>query len=165
VPAPAPLRGDDAGWLPGGTAEGAAVTAQTARMATMGAVVGRDFEFTPCHYCGMPADTIDHVVPQVVLGAASLSTDPDVRTYFLRKHRVLTVDACRECNVLISSKYLPTLADRKTYLKARLRTKNRRLLAMPAWSPSELAQLSERLRNLVIVRQLQKEQIQRRLAW
>jgi hypothetical protein len=120
---------------------------------------------TPCYYCGLPAGSIDHVVPRSVIEMLGILQDPAVTGYMHDRHRVKTVPACLECNDLIGPKYFPTLAERRAYLKDRLRVRYRKFLELPNWSDSELAQLSDRLQKRVIGALEVQRIVQARIAW
>lgn len=60
-----------------------------------------------------------------------------------------TVPACGECNGLLGSVPLTTIAERAAHLVSRYRKKNARLLAMPDWSQEEIAQLGHSMRKSV----------------
>ena len=119
---------------------------------------------TPCYYCGLPADSTDHVIPRAVIEQIETLGDPDVLAEMYTRHRVRTVDACRECNSMLQSRYFSTLAERKAWMKDRLRTRYRRYLELPEWADTELMELSERLQMRVIASLEIKRIIQRRLA-
>lgn len=99
-----------------------------------------------CYYCGLLADTKDHVRPQSLGDRAaffaSSALPPDI-----------TVPACRECNCALGARFFRTLGDRKAWIKGRLRRRYRKLLQMPHWTDAELGRLSGMLR--VHVEQLQ----------
>ena len=120
---------------------------------------------TPCYYCGLPADTIDHVIPRHILESVAILGDPAVTAYYNRKHRIKTVPACRECNSLIGGKYFPTLAERKAYAKTQLRRHHRETLATGSWSDAELVDLEYALQTYVAGSVNAKTILLRRLAW
>lgn len=105
---------------------------------------------TACYYCGAVAETIDHVVPQIVLQTAALSNDEAVTKYLHRRHRVMTVPACRECNGLAGAKFFDTLEERRQHVKNALRRRYRRLLESPDWGDTELMDLDAPLRGLIL---------------
>lgn len=91
-----------------------------------------------CIYCGLLADTVDHVPPRSVrqtlvdLGIASRYPFQEVR-------------CCRECNVLLGARTLWTIALRKEYIKKRLRLRYHKFLAIPDWSTEDLDKLGRDL--------------------
>jgi hypothetical protein len=108
----------------------------------------------------MPADTIDHIPPRAVR-ATILSQGLGARFPFLE------VNACRECNGLLSNLTLWTTAVRKVHIKKRLRQRYAKYLRMPAWTDSELAEYDRRstlgshIWRGVIIKSITKQ----RLAW
>lgn len=120
---------------------------------------------TPCHYCGLPASTIDHVVPKVVLQQLAVLDDDPVTARIVRRRRVLTVDACMECNALLGARYFDTLAQRTAALKASLQKRYRRYLALPEWSDAEIAGMSDRLQRRVIASLEMRRLLLKRLAY
>jgi hypothetical protein len=131
------------------------------RLAVVTAIPGVE----PCHYCGLPADTIDHVVPQAMILDARDSGDEALLAAVTERRRRMVVPACRECNGLGRSVMDPTLAARTLRIKSRLRMRHRKALAMPDWSDTELMDLSERLRNLVIGAIYERDELRKRIAW
>jgi hypothetical protein len=119
----------------------------------------------PCHYCGMPADSIDHVVPQAVLDDARDSGDEALLAAVTERRRRLIVAACRECNSLARSVMDPTLAARTARVKVALRRRHRKALAMPDWSDRELMEVSVGIRLLVIHAINERDILRQRLAW
>lgn len=118
-----------------------------------------------CYYCGLPAGTIDHVVPQSLLDEWLRLGDVENYQLATGRGRVLTVPACQQCNSILGAKYDPTLLDRKSRLKTRLRQKYRRVLGMPDWTPEQLAALGPRLRQHVEQGLRLRALIRRRIAW
>ena len=119
----------------------------------------------PCYYCGLAADTVDHVVPQSLLDAVRGSGDDALIAAVTRRRRTMVVPACRECNMLAGAKYHETLDERARYVRERLAHRHRKVLSMPDWSPSELAELSANLRSLVIAGLVERDTVRRRLRW
>lgn len=89
-----------------------------------------------CTYCGLPADTIDHTIPQTIVKAAG---DAGVNLSSLTRIRYFTVHACRECNSTLGDRVFPTLEERRAFVKAHIRRKYRGELKMPNWTDEELA--------------------------
>jgi 5-methylcytosine-specific restriction endonuclease McrA len=112
----------------------------------------------PCHYCGLPADTIDHTIPQHLIARVDYSgiDIPD---------SLLTVPACRECNVLIGGSVFATVDERARYLKSRLRKRYRSVLKTPVWSTGELEEMSDKMREYISSAAKARKCIEDRLAW
>ncbi len=125
---------------------------------------GRD-DITPCYYCGLPATTVDHVIPQSLIKDLAILEDDYVTRQLYDRHRVREVDACRECNSALGAQYFDTLAKRKQWVQAWLRKRYKRVLVTPPWTDSELGQLSRRLQAHVIQSLDEKRVLLRRLGW
>lgn len=118
---------------------------------------------TTCHYCGMPASSTDHVVPQSLLD--SIKGEPELLRQLVSRRRTMTVPACLECNDLAGGTFQPTLAERTALVKSRLRKRYAAVLRTPDWSEAELKQLRPRLRKRVLTALETKLLIQERLAY
>lgn len=124
-----------------------------------------DEEALPCYYCGEPADTVDHVVPQSMLDAARDSGEEVLIAALQDRRRRMTVACCQECNNLAGAKYHASLIERSEYVRTRLGHRHRKVLTMPDWSATELMELSEQLRNLVLARLIERDLVRRRLRY
>lgn len=89
-----------------------------------------DPEIPPCHYCGMPADTVDHVPPR--------SVRPIILQQAATRWPFLEVPACHECNCLLGNREPWTIVARKKVIKEKLKRRYRRYLKIPDWTPQEL---------------------------
>ena len=115
-----------------------------------------------CYYCGVLADTVDHVVPRHLLeraGAAGISLAAVYRV------RLWEVPACRECNCLIGGAIFKTIKERVAYVKMRIRKRYSRLLRMPQWTEEELEEVGPGMRGFVANAQARRQYIRDRLAW
>ena len=119
----------------------------------------------PCYYCGLPAESVDHVVPQSMLDEWIRLGDLENYRLATGRNRRLTVPACQQCNSILGAKYDATLEDRRDRLKGRLRQKYARVLSMPEWTPDQLAELGPRLREHVESGLRLKALARRRIAW
>lgn len=119
----------------------------------------------PCYYCGEPADSVDHARPQSLDRALQALDAADRALVISRQPRRELVPACRDCNSVLGKKWFGTLAERRAYVKERLRARNARLLGSPSWSKDEIDTLGRTLRSAVELQQRKREVIQRRLAW
>ena len=111
-----------------------------------------------CYYCGLIADTVDHVTPRHVL-------DRREALGRMALPRVLTVPACRECNSAIGARIFPTLADRKRFVKDWLRRRHAALLRVPDWTEAELADLGPQMERYVRTGVRHRDIVRSRLAW
>ena len=116
-------------------------------------------EAIPCIYCGVPAETIDHIPPRAYreqVRIAGLSA----------RYPEIEVDACRECNCLLGARALWTVAVRKQFIKRSLRRRYRKYLLIPDWSKDDLieyqgARLTVYIETGMIIRDITKK----RIAW
>jgi hypothetical protein len=113
-----------------------------------------------CYYCGMPAMEKEHVIPVSIL-----KTMADVGIEEILCRRKHLVRACRECNTLIGSTYQTSLAERKAFLKTRLRKRYRSVLRMKDWTEEELSELGKTLRSHVETALRLRNIVEWRLAW
>jgi len=116
-----------------------------------------------CYYCGVPADSVDHVVSRAIL--RSLADDPEALAALTARGRVLEVDCCRQCNSLLSSDYDQTLGDRKARLRQQLQKRYTRLLETPDWTDSELGRMGPYLQQRIIAAIAKREWIRSRLNY
>jgi 5-methylcytosine-specific restriction endonuclease McrA len=119
----------------------------------------------PCTYCGLPADTEDHIVPMSLLARIEgLSTD--VRAEILAELPMLIrVYACRQCNSVLGNRVYRGIVDRRDAVKDYLRRKHKRLLKSPDWTDEEIDQLGYTLRDHVKNRMELKKVVKARLSW
>ena len=112
----------------------------------------------PCVYCGLVADTIDHVPPSSIrpsLIAAGLA----------RRYPFVEVPACRECNVLLGASHGLTVPERKRYLKRRLRSRYAKYLRVPDWNDYELGHLGPNLQRYIAAGLEKRRVAEDRLRW
>lgn len=95
----------------------------------------------PCTYCGMPANTIDHVPP--------ISARPILTSMGVSRWDFLEVPSCHECNSAIGAKALWTVRERKQWIKGFLSKKYKRILKMPNWTEEEISELGRGLKDHV----------------
>jgi hypothetical protein len=109
-------------------------------------------------YCGLYADTIDHIPPR--------SVRPTLQSQGLAdKYRFLEVHACKECNCLAGAHPPWTLAGRKKLVKNKLRKRYKKYLKLPLWSETELEELGRNMRSEVEQALLVKDMIEQRFKW
>lgn len=124
-----------------------------------------DYDVARCYYCGEPAGSVDHVVPQSMLEMLRIMGDDAVSAILARHGRRMTVPCCMECNSVLGNKYFDTLEKRKNYLKRRMRQRYKKILRTPDWSDRELSQLGDRLQEYVITAIVRRDIILRRLRY
>lgn len=113
------------------------------------------FERYDCIYCGMTAESRDHVV------AHSYESNSVSKDWSHDK----IVPSCKECNCLLSDLFLPSIAERADYITGILKVRYRKLLSSPDWSQKELAALGKRLRDYVKGEQNKKRTVQMRISY
>ena len=116
-----------------------------------------------CYYCGMPASDTEHVVPRVVLHMIEGLPISEQKAF--TRNRILTVRSCSECNHLLGPTVQGTLAERKRYLKERLRKRYRKILSMQDWTEEELNDLGGHLRGIVLAGIQERNRLRSRIAW
>ena len=126
---------------------------------------GEELELTPCYYCGIVADSTDHVIPRATIKTLQTLDDKSIKQLLQHPNRVTTVDACCECNSLLGASYQNTLAERKSELKKRLRRKYKKVLQTPDWTDEELSKLGYTLQTYITHCLYLKEILKKRLKW
>jgi hypothetical protein len=112
----------------------------------------------PCIYCGVVADTIDHVPPQ--------SARPRIIQMGMVSHyHFRTVPACRECNCALGTRSPWSLVDRKAWVKTWIKRRYARYLTIPDWEPEDLARLGPMLRKFTESGLAIRDVTRKRLAW
>ncbi len=109
-----------------------------------------------CAYCGVVADTYDHVPPLSMVHAMGVGQF---------EGRMWRVPACRECNSLLGSAPLVTVAKRREFVKKRLRVRYAKVLRLPSWSDAEIEGLGRGLQDVILEGASIREWVRRRLAW
>jgi len=111
----------------------------------------------PCAYCGLPADSIDHIPSQCM--RAKLIALGEYRGVWKE------VPACRWCNSVLGRLALLTIDDRRQHIKASLRRKFKRLLKARIWSDEEIDEMGGGLRSYLRESKAKALEIRSRLAW
>jgi hypothetical protein len=111
-----------------------------------------------CFYCGLPASTIDHVIP-----ISYIEQILDIDGAIPRP--LYKVSACTECNCLSSSNVFNSIDDKKAFVKRRLKRRYAKYLNMPHWDQSEINKLGYNLKSNVLNANKIKEQTQKRLQY
>ena len=94
-----------------------------------------------CIYCGLPADTRDHVPP--------LNRVEDYQHIGLAQEFYLKVPSCKQCNSLANEHLQDSIFDRIEFVKDKLARKYARLLKSAHWTEDELEELGPVLRSQV----------------
>jgi hypothetical protein len=115
-----------------------------------------------CVYCGVIADTVDHVVPKWLLNRAE-GMNLDLSKLFRLKR--WEVPACRECNSSLGNRIFPTLAERRKAVKQGIRRRYRKILRVPNWTEEELAEMGPNAQREIRRAIAQRDWVRERLAW
>ena len=107
---------------------------------TLSSALYKAIDVTACIYCGLVADSLDHVIPRAWVSIARRKGRGDLG---------YRVPACMECNSLLGSKALHTVEERKEFIFKRLQSRYRHTLRVPHWWDTELDELGPRLRQMV----------------
>jgi hypothetical protein len=116
-------------------------------------------EVMVCYYCGVPADSKDHVTPRALKSMIGNEIENPVRS------TAFTVSSCRECNSALNCGVYETLTDRKFAAKEHIRKKYGKYLKIPEWTEDELAELGHSLRSHVLHGIAMKKLTRMRLNW
>jgi hypothetical protein len=111
----------------------------------------------PCTYCGVAADSIDHI-PSRCMRAKLIALGEYSGVW-------KEVPACRWCNSTLGRLALLTIDARRQHIKASLRRKFRRLLKAPMWSEPDIAELGVGMQGYMRENMEQSRVIRARLAW
>tara|TARA_Y100000590_G_C15537996_1_gene945807 strand:- start:41 stop:661 length:621 start_codon:yes stop_codon:yes gene_type:complete len=93
-----------------------------------------------CFYCGLPADTVDHVPP--------LNCVLNLRAEY-ENLNYLRVPSCGECNRLGSDEPHIEPFERKDFIQAKIREKYKKYLKAPDWEEEEIEEMGFSLRGSI----------------
>jgi NTP pyrophosphatase (non-canonical NTP hydrolase) len=102
----------------------------------------------------MPADTKDHIIPIAYLRNGRPKAANGIGE---------TVDCCRECNSLLSSKALFSVPERAYEIAECLKRRYKKELKAPIWTEEELAELGQTLRKQIKAKQYLRLEILERI--
>lgn len=105
-----------------------------------------------CVYCGMAADSRDHVLPRHFTGVAGRKSTP-------------TVPACKQCNSMLSDAVYSTIQERREHVQERIRQRYAKVLAYPEHTERELASMGHTLRSAVEYGLARKRFYEAKLEW
>jgi hypothetical protein len=105
-----------------------------------------------CVYCGLTADTKDHLVPRGWSGEVDRSW-------------VLTVPACRECNSAIGAKWAPTVTERRDLAHKHIRKRYAKYLSRFPHTKKDMAEMGPNLRSYCEAGLQMRELVHDRLNW
>lgn len=105
-----------------------------------------------CVYCGLRAQSKDHIVPTSITGQST-------RRY------VLTVPACIQCNSAIGDTPVYSIDGRRAVAQAHLRKRFKGVLRRPEYTDEEINEFEGRLKQAILMGVDEKRQVEARLAW
>ena len=112
-----------------------------------------------CFYCGMPADTVDHVPSLNEAYCIGLDRIEEEGI------RLNLVHACRECNGLLGARESLCPFERRDMAQELLRKRYKRVLNMPDWSDEELEEIGRSMQEEIKKSVDLKRLIQRRVSF
>lgn len=112
---------------------------------------------TPCIYCGIVCDSIDHIPPRSM--RAQLS---GVELAAIGQQEV---PSCRECNSVLGGRPILTITERRAYIKAALHCRYKSYLRIPNWTEDELKEFGESLRGMIRRNMAVRDIVRQRIAW
>lgn len=107
-----------------------------------------------CFYCGMPADTVDHVPP--------ISRVDDYRSMGLRHEIFIKVTCCKDCNTKLGASLQLSLVERYNVRQKQMEKEFKKILKMPVWSSEEIKKMGRNMRSSIVVSMQQKEMLKER---
>ena len=110
-----------------------------------------------CVYCGEQSQCRDHLIP-VAFMMTRARDGSEMR-------RGMTIDACTECNAILSSKIYFSFYDRLASARILLTRRYKKYYSMPEWGYDELDELTGLLKDHVYSRQMCRSVIVERLNW
>ncbi len=105
-----------------------------------------------CVYCGVIAQSKDHIVPTAATGIEH------------RKY-VLTVPACLQCNGAINDVPVYSIDGRRRVAQAYIAKKYKSALSRPEYTREEIQEFEGRLRQAIMGDQEEKAYLRARLTW
>lgn len=114
------------------------------------------FKAKPCIYCGAPATSRDHFIPQAFARR--------VEDFAHVKKRKLIVPACGECNSTAGDKVFFTLKEKRQYIAGQYKKKYKKFLDAPGWTEDEISEMGYSLQSHVRRDQELKRFIKKRIS-
>lgn len=105
-----------------------------------------------CVYCGNPAGTKDHLLPEPITGAT------------LRR-LVAVVPACRDCNMRINDHPSPSVSERRRVAQLSIERHSTKLLLAPHKTTEDLMELGPLLRSVAVKNNARRAVVKMRLSW
>ena len=109
--------------------------------------------FDCCFYCGDIATERDHILPVAIRGGPRLFQNQE------------TVRSCRECNSLLGSTKLSSVAERYDWLIRKYEKRYALDKPIPKWDVDELMEMGRNLRTSILEAQLKRERGEHKMVW
>ena len=106
-----------------------------------------------CVYCGVPAGTMDHLLPRAWTGDSG------------QRASVALVPACGNCNSRISDAFAISVTERRRIAHASIRKTHAGLLAVPDRKAWELKEYGHAMRTVITINIQKRIYVRARLAW
>lgn len=111
----------------------------------------------PCTYCGLTADSVDHIPPRHMRRQL---VELELAHVYEKE-----VPACRDCNSVLGSRPILTITGRRRYIKDQLRRRYRRYLSLPDRTDEEMQEFGYGLRGLILRSLAIRDLTISRLSW
>lgn len=115
-----------------------------------------------CTYCGVPADSEDHVVPRHLLARAG---ELEMDLSQVMRMQTWVVPACRECNSIIGGQLFATIKERRECAHKGIRKKYASYLRVPNWSEEDLEEMGPDAQREIIAAIKVRDWVKTRLRW
>jgi hypothetical protein len=117
----------------------------------------REPMFWRCVYCGLPAESKDHVPP--------ITRVSDYESLGLAIELYIKVPCCLECNNLLGAELQDSFFQRAEVLKDKLARKYRRHLNNVDWDDEELEELGPTLKSKVLEGKVKSQRVLARIEY
>lgn len=121
---------------------------------------GKGLVTVPCFYCGVPANSEDHVLPLVALDSLLCAETVPVASDLMT-----IVPSCLECNSLAGDKVFNSRAEKKRYIQRRLQNRYADVLRRPTWEDEEIAEMEGDLRRTIELSEQERRLVQNRIDY
>ena len=122
----------------------------------------------PCFYCGLKSESVDHFIPSAYIENIRLYVDIIDTTESIKRMvegKQELIPACKQCNGLASDAFFDTPDEKKAYIKAKLKKRYAKIIALPEWRTEEKAELGYLLRTTLEQSLSLKELVIKRILW
>lgn len=121
-------------------------------------------KWAECTYCGIGANSLDHVVPISYTSAISRKFSKRC-TKGVSYSKSKVVPACSECNNLLGNYAFHTIAERADYISSRLARRYEKVLNGAYWTEEDLDTVENNVKDFVIAMSVKKGIVLNRIRW